>query len=895
MSLFSRKINQKYNFSSLSDSSATLDSSIRFSTTSSNFSGISTYSINSTTTANQSIVHKSNLFPNSNQNQNQNQNVLLLVSNSKTIDINKDLNFTLALSKNLAIESRKLQVDNFKNLKKINSLKKEVKELKKINETDFSCKIRDLTNSNNNLNLKILNLNTTIDKLTSELSISQDSYILLNSQFNNYKSNTTNNYDELNKKYIALNIENQNLNVKIEDLQNLKRIEKESINIAIIDLEKNVLKLSQQLNLKNNEIQKLNKKLNYYQNDQEFTESLVENYIHQNNLILLNSIDYNQLKQIQYQFQVQLKNLNTPRNLDDEMLLSDNESFKSTNDSEYIGENKYIIESNIINNSSILKSDDSNNNQNNNDIDKINHIDNSDNISNLNAKDLSDINRKSLKMTSKLLDNENSHLKANIKSLEKKLDTISSEYDQLLNSKSLIIEEKDKLSKDLKELTTRFNSLFLRNVTLKNQNKGLNSELIASNCEKNTLSIKNKQLETEIKELSNKFESFKADSDFDLLTKNFIRLEDDYSRLSQKYKSLLKEKTFLELKYGSSENIVGSDISKNSQLSKTSTESDLEALDAFSASFENSNLKNLKSENLLEIILNGRNDSADNAQKIDPIPLPVKNTNNERVELLEFNDSVDDLKTVLNNDDSITIASGISLPKNIKHNSHLGPEEARSLLATMNNESVVSLESNIGSITQTVIGEFLYKYYRTLGPLSVISENRHKRFFWVHPYTLTLYWSDGNPICDDPTNTRVKAIAISGVESVEDNNPLPPGLYHRSIVIYSGYLEIKISCPSKERYNVWLNSLQFLIEKNPNKPKPSTTSGYMNTFKKTRSRSQLLLISRKHLVPLRNNKFNNVLEHIPENEATIKLRRSASYSGMNLNIKSSPKNKSGFF
>lgn len=50
----------------------------------------------------------------------------------------------------------------------------------------------------------------------------------------------------------------------------------------------------------------------------------------------------------------------------------------------------------------------------------------------------------------------------------------------------------------------------------------------------------------------------------------------------------------------------------------------------------------------------------------------------------------------------------------------------------------------IHAITQTMIGEFLYKYTRkTIGKGH--GERRHKRFFWVHPYTRTLYWSSADP------------------------------------------------------------------------------------------------------------------------------------------------------
>ncbi|KAG7864152.1 hypothetical protein KL919_000180 [Ogataea angusta] len=119
----------------------------------------------------------------------------------------------------------------------------------------------------------------------------------------------------------------------------------------------------------------------------------------------------------------------------------------------------------------------------------------------------------------------------------------------------------------------------------------------------------------------------------------------------------------------------------------------------------------------------------------------------------------------------------------------------------------------IAAITQTIIGEYLYKYYRKLGPLSSLSEARHERYFWIHPYSLTLYWSAANPILGDPSENKIRALAISSVESVEDNNPLPPGLYHKSILVHSVDRTIRITCPTQKRHSIWFNSLRYLIDR----------------------------------------------------------------------------------
>ena len=157
----------------------------------------------------------------------------------------------------------------------------------------------------------------------------------------------------------------------------------------------------------------------------------------------------------------------------------------------------------------------------------------------------------------------------------------------------------------------------------------------------------------------------------------------------------------------------------------------------------------------------------------------------------------------------------------------------------------------IHAITQTMIGEFLYKYTRkAIGKGH--GERRHKRFFWVHPYTKTLYWSSADPgssnvsessaksgtpcfachlMCEvwgkpqltpvfldllslsmlhAPLCNRIRLVwykiaYIDSVRSVLDPNPMPPGLYQYSVVISTPQREMKITAPTKERHDIWLN------------------------------------------------------------------------------------------
>lgn len=173
-----------------------------------------------------------------------------------------------------------------------------------------------------------------------------------------------------------------------------------------------------------------------------------------------------------------------------------------------------------------------------------------------------------------------------------------------------------------------------------------------------------------------------------------------------------------------------------------------------------------------------------------------------------------------------------SKPSSPMHASIVGAKHSRNASLITRNDSIVSSMGRTGSmgaislatvaslsepsiipaLTQTVIGEYLYKYYPYLGQFG--SNSRHERFFWIHPYTLTLYWSTSNPIMANPSSHKTKCAAILAVESIVDTNPYPAGLYHKSIIITSDKKTVKITCPTRQRHNIWYNSLRYLIQRN---------------------------------------------------------------------------------
>ncbi|KAG9245345.1 hypothetical protein BJ878DRAFT_23682 [Calycina marina] len=116
----------------------------------------------------------------------------------------------------------------------------------------------------------------------------------------------------------------------------------------------------------------------------------------------------------------------------------------------------------------------------------------------------------------------------------------------------------------------------------------------------------------------------------------------------------------------------------------------------------------------------------------------------------------------------------------------------------------------INAITQTMIGEYLWKYTRKAGR-GTMSENRHRRYFWVHPYTRTLYWSDRDPSSGGRAELKAKSVPIEAVRVVTDDNPMPPGLHRKSLVIITPGRSVKFTATTGQRHETWFNALSYLL------------------------------------------------------------------------------------
>ncbi|ORX89398.1 hypothetical protein K493DRAFT_410459 [Basidiobolus meristosporus CBS 931.73] len=124
----------------------------------------------------------------------------------------------------------------------------------------------------------------------------------------------------------------------------------------------------------------------------------------------------------------------------------------------------------------------------------------------------------------------------------------------------------------------------------------------------------------------------------------------------------------------------------------------------------------------------------------------------------------------------------------------------------------------IHAITQAMIGNFMYKYTRkAIG--NGISEKKHKRYFWIHPYTKTINWSEEQP-GPEKTYTRNSAKSKSAyVKSVrvvqEPLSPTSPTTqdqagYEYSLIVETSTRELKIKAMDSEKHDVWLLALTYI-------------------------------------------------------------------------------------
>lgn len=164
----------------------------------------------------------------------------------------------------------------------------------------------------------------------------------------------------------------------------------------------------------------------------------------------------------------------------------------------------------------------------------------------------------------------------------------------------------------------------------------------------------------------------------------------------------------------------------------------------------------------------------------------------------------------------ISRASGVSSRASDYNDGPTGQQ--RSMIVGPGNEQVSTDPVILNAITQTMIGEYLYKYTRKMIGRQGHSAKRHQRYFWIHPYTRTLYWTLQAPAEAVAAEANNKSAFIQDVVVVEDMNNTPAGLYHMSIMVITQAREVKITAPSKEKHDMWVTALSYLVNRDAGTP-----------------------------------------------------------------------------
>lgn len=166
------------------------------------------------------------------------------------------------------------------------------------------------------------------------------------------------------------------------------------------------------------------------------------------------------------------------------------------------------------------------------------------------------------------------------------------------------------------------------------------------------------------------------------------------------------------------------------------------------------------------------------------------------------------LRELSNKQDSATSISTMSSDEGLQSHTHAPmPMSSDDTFAGFSSSGGTDIYV-ISAITQTMIGEWMSKHTRRYVG-SGISENKHQRFFWVHPYSKMLYWSSVRPGADGNTAKTKSAFieSVSAVPSGDNTGTLSP----MSLLIRTPKRQLKLTAPSLERHELWLKSLSYLL------------------------------------------------------------------------------------
>jgi hypothetical protein len=75
-------------------------------------------------------------------------------------------------------------------------------------------------------------------------------------------------------------------------------------------------------------------------------------------------------------------------------------------------------------------------------------------------------------------------------------------------------------------------------------------------------------------------------------------------------------------------------------------------------------------------------------------------------------------------------------------------------------------ENSIKAMTRAMIGDWMWKYTKRVVGFGKF-ESKHRRFFWIHPYSQTLYWNTKEPGTEaSQSGTKSGKLVINFLQSI---------------------------------------------------------------------------------------------------------------------------------
>ncbi|KAF9357775.1 hypothetical protein BGX26_003083 [Mortierella sp. AD094] len=196
-----------------------------------------------------------------------------------------------------------------------------------------------------------------------------------------------------------------------------------------------------------------------------------------------------------------------------------------------------------------------------------------------------------------------------------------------------------------------------------------------------------------------------------------------------------------------------------------------------------------------------------------------------------------------------------SMSTDYNHGSHY--RNGRRMSVGSNYDVTPTDPTMIQLITQTMIGDYLWKYTRRR-MANMMSEKSHRRYVWVHPYTKTMYWSMNNPGAEGSREQRAKSAFILAVFQVtdENSNGQNSDLPNVSLLVQTTSRNLKLKAPTREKHELWFQSISYLLSR------PTTPGADLQSDNQTWSEVQA------------NNNNRGTSGAAPANDAVLNLRQS---------------------